>query len=161
MAMIGATSTGISPGRGYTKLSLALENGSLGGKLGLIDVWFVPSCPVNLISLDRLNRVGIFYNNKRGKLYLQGRAIGYVPHIDRSYVFSIVGNPSPLVNLVRQEDGVYQGPQTVLYSNKAIPLSIWHGRLGHCGKDDLRRYLKRLQIEYRDDIDQRGDYSIG
>ena len=53
--MTKATSTGISPEREYTKLSLILEDRSLSGKLGLTDIWFIPSCPINLISLDRLN----------------------------------------------------------------------------------------------------------
>lgn len=54
----------MSPGKGTIQLELAFENGLLGANLTLTNVWFIPQCPVNLVSQARLNNSNIFYNNK-------------------------------------------------------------------------------------------------
>ena len=78
----GVTSKGVSPGWGTVTLSLALENGQQGALLSMARVFYIPQSPANLISLAKLNNVGLYWDNKTWNLYdatETGNIVGYVP----------------------------------------------------------------------------------
>lgn len=84
----GSISNGISPGRGKVKLYLSLKDGSKGLVLNLLDTFYLPNSPCNLVSLACLNNSRIFYNNKNKNLYhIKTRQIlAQVPRWNNSYL---------------------------------------------------------------------------
>ena len=94
-SLTGATASGASPGKGLTRIQLALEDGSRGALITLHETWYMPQCPVNLISQGRLNNSGVHYNDESWCLYLKDsrNVIGYVPRINNNYVFKTLDNP--------------------------------------------------------------------
>ena len=88
----GVTSKGVSPGWGTVVLSLALENGQKGAILSMSYVFYIPESPANLISLAKLNDVGLYWDNKTWNLYDakgSGQIVGYVPKWCQNWVFRI------------------------------------------------------------------------
>ena len=156
-AMTGATAIGTSPGKGTSHLKLAQKDGSPGSKLNLSRVWYIPECPVNLISQARLNDSGIHYNDETWELYVKDtrEIVGYVPRVNNNYVFRTLDNmdnPNMEIYLTRIDDNTYQGPK-IQYTRSKDPLSVWHARLGHLNIASCRNYLEDLQIIYEDDWD--------
>lgn len=59
-ALSGVTSQGVSPGWGTVTLLLAKEDGQLGAQLSISRVLYIPQSPANLISLAKLNDLGLY-----------------------------------------------------------------------------------------------------
>ena len=157
-SLTGVTASGASPGKGLTRVQLALEDGSPGALIILHETWYMPQCPVNLISQGRLNNSGVHYNDENWCLYLKDSRdiIGYVRRINNNYVFKTLDNPDMAVHLTLLDDNAtYQWPETeVFHSSTKQPLSIWHARLGHLNIPNLRQHLKLLEVAYTDDSDK-------
>lgn len=154
-AMTGATSSGLSPGRGTIRLHLAHADGSAGAILTLHDVWYIPQSPANLVCQAKLNDSGIYYSNETWYLYTKEgkKNVGYVPRIRNNFVFKIWNNLGMAIHLTQTASEIFQWPlEAIFHTSKVIPLSTWHVRLGHLNIPGLRKYLKRLDISYDDDI---------
>lgn len=65
----GVASQGVSPGWGTVVLPLALEDGQQGAILSMSHVYYILQSPSNLISLAKLNDVGLYWDNQTWNLY--------------------------------------------------------------------------------------------
>ncbi len=84
------TCAGVSPGWGTVTLLLAFENGQAGAQIQLKQVLYIPQSPANLISLHKLNAIGLYWDNRTWHLWddkKQGQIIGYIPKWRKSWIF--------------------------------------------------------------------------
>lgn len=65
----GVTAQGASPGWGTVTLLLAQEDGQLGAQLSMSRVFYILQSPANLISLAKLNDVGLCWGDRTWGLY--------------------------------------------------------------------------------------------
>lgn len=65
----GSTSDGILPGREKIKIRLVLKDGIEGLILTLINIFYLPNSPSNLVNIGLLNNAKIYHNNKDKTLY--------------------------------------------------------------------------------------------
>lgn len=156
-AMTGATSSGMSPGRGITRLHLAHKDGSDGAILTLHDVWYISQSPANLVSQARLNDSGVHYNDETWYLYTKKdhKNIAYVPRTNNNFIFKIQDAPDRIIRR-STETNDHLSPlskDVILNTTKAVSLSTWHIRLGHLNMTELRKYLKTLSISYVDNVE--------
>lgn len=158
-AMTRATSSGISPGRGITRLHLELEDGTKGAILTLHDVWYIPQSPANLVSQARLNDAGVHYSDESWYLYtkIERTNIGYVPRVQNNFIFKARHETQSISSPLEAISVSSSGSNEVALNTTAgsISLRTWHIRLGHLNPYDLRKYLKALDISYEDDIEER------
>lgn len=149
------TSKGVSPGWGTVVLSLALENSQKGAILSMAHVFYIPESPANLISLAKLNDVGLYWDNKTWNLYDAkgtGHIVGYVPKWRQNWIFRIwdMDRGDIAVGITRIDANTYQWPMDNTFfvlsvtPGKSEKLSVWHSRLAHLNFVTLRKYLKRL-----------------
>lgn len=152
----GSTSNGVSPGRGKVKLRLSLKDGSEGLVLNLVDTFYLPNSPCNLVSLARLNNSGIFHNNKDENLYhvKTRQVLAQAPRWNKSYLLRPLNLSDSAVHLTHVVKDNYEWPQGVFRtssSNRSLSLTTWHKRLGHLNIPSVKQHLNRLKIEYIDD----------
>ena len=151
----GVTSKGVSPGWGTVVLSLALENGQKGAILSMAHVFYIPESPANLISLAKLNDVGLYWDNKTWNLYdtkRTGQIVGYVPKWRQNWVFRIwdMDIKDIAVGITKIDADTYQWPIDNTFSvlsvmkAKSENLSVWHCQLVHLNIIPLCKCLKRL-----------------
>lgn len=120
--LAGVGGKGISPGRGKITLQLALEDGRVGAILNIEDAWYMPDCPVNLVSRDRLERVGLYEDSYDRVLYERltdgsRKVIAHAPKPSTNVVLAIVGMESPAIRILLAEthDDVFQWPERYAY----------------------------------------------
>lgn len=95
-----------------------------------IKIWHIPECLVNLISLHRLNDLGVHCNNKTWERYIKKtrEVIEYVPRINNSHVFTTMNtfnNPKTAIHLIRVDNSVYHGLSVEIYFTRSkLPLTI-------------------------------------
>lgn len=158
-ALSGVTAHEVLPGWGTVTLLLAQKNGQLGAQLSMSRVLYIPQSPANLISLAKLNDVGLYWDNRTWTLY---NAEGYIPKWHQSWIFRLwtMDIEDIAIGITRIDKDTYQWPQDQLLEVFAIRkgsvenLSTWHSRLGHLNFATLRTYLKQLQINFLDDTSE-------
>ena len=160
VAVGGAGGKTISTGKGTLTLNLALENGSLGARLVLREVWYLPDCACSAISQTLLNDSGIYYNDVTWDIYRlsDNRKLGYCPIINKSYMPLLYNEGCPTVKLTRCSERLYEETAPTLnHSMKTThkdSLIRWHQRLAHLNFDSLKKHLTRLDISFDDDRDK-------
>ena len=154
---------GASPGWKTVTLLLAQKDGQLGAQLSMSRVLYIPQSPANLISLAKLNDIGLYWDNCTWALYDAkgtGNPVGYIPKWQQSWVFRLwtMDIEDIAVGITRIDEKTYQWPQDQLpkvlslRSSSVEKLSLWHSRLGHLNFTTLRTYLKQLHINFLNNI---------
>ena len=147
----GSTCDGISPGRGKVRLRLARKDGSEGLILNLSNVYFLPNRPSNLVNLALLNDSNILLDNENETLYDHNSrtVLAQAKRWRNSFILQLLNLSDAAVSLTKIDDETYQWPhihQTT--SAPKLSLTTWHKRLGHLNFSLLKRYLKKLEIEF-------------
>lgn len=109
----GSTTSGVSTGQGKVKLRHSLKNGSEGLILNLVDVFYLPNSPGNLVSLGRLNDRGIFHNNEDENLYHveNRRVLAQAPRWNNSYLLRPLNLSDFALHLTHIADNTYEWPR--------------------------------------------------
>ncbi len=146
----------VLPKRGKIQLSLGLNDDFEGLILNLHNVYYLPNCPYNLVSLRLLNNSGIYYNNEHESLYQVGsrKTLAQAKHWKNSFLFNPLNLSNGAVHLLRVDADTYQPLHAFQTSNSLllVLLSIWHKRLGHLNFSSLKSHLNQLDIKYEDDF---------
>jgi hypothetical protein len=158
---ISGVAPAYSPGRGTMILYTRLEKFKY--KLILLNVWYIPSSPANLVSLGRLEEAGCYWNHKNHQLQHEDRVIAHTPKVNGCYPIELVEGPKIAAHLTCVTEDLYLWPEDYepptsggdVYTATEKPglLSTWHGRLAHLNAIELRKYLKRLNIKFIEDMD--------
>ena len=122
--------------------------------MNLSNVYFLPNSPSNLVSLALLNDSNILHDNENEVLYdrKSKRVLAQAKRWRNSFILQLLNLSDAAVSLTRIDNETYQWPHVYqITSASKLPLTIWHKRLGHLNFPSLKRYLKRLEIEFIDD----------
>ncbi len=145
----GSTSDGISPGKGKVKIRLALRDGIEGLVLTLTNVFYLPNSPSNLVSLGLLDDAGIYHHNKDQTLYnLETRkTLAFAERYKTSFLLHLLNLSAAAVNHLKNSE-IYEEetPNVNQTTDKRLPLTRWHQRLGHLNFPALKRHLAHHNI---------------
>ena len=86
------TSKSVSLDWGIAVLLLALKNRQKRAILSMSHIFYIPESPANLISLAKLNDVGLYWDNKTWNLYNakgSGQIVGYISKWYQNCIFRI------------------------------------------------------------------------
>ena len=102
VAVGGAGGRIIFIGKGMLTLNLALKDGSLGAKLILREVWYLPDCACSAISQILLNDSGIYYNDVTWDIYRfsDNRKLRYCLIINKNYMLFFYNEKYPIIRLI-------------------------------------------------------------
>ena len=135
-----------STGIGSLALPLKTSDNDV-GTLGLAKVIYAPELNANLLSVDQLNEDGYGV-----ALVPEGSEI-FDLHTGRHVAKIIRANNLYKVVVQHQWE---RAQKSVAKTPKLWSLSVWDRRLGHLGKKDLKRLLKRSKIDFsEDDLDEK------
>ena len=126
-----------------------MENGQAGAQIRLKHVLYIPQSPANLISLHKLNEIGLYWDNQTWHLWndkKQGQIIGYIPKWRKSWIFRLLDTniQDIAIGITVIDDQTYQWPlekkqshYTLAAINLSDPLTLWHKQMGHLAIDSL------------------------
>ncbi len=127
--------------------------------MNLRNVYYLPSSPFNLLNLGLLNNNGILHDNENETLYQLGskRVLAQARRWRNSYLLKLLNLSDAALFFVKIDDKTYKWPPHAFLSSSSSqtssPITIWHKSLGHTNFASLRRYLKRLEVDYVDDAE--------
>jgi len=135
-----------STGRGFLELPLKTSDNDI-EMLELPKVIYAPELNANLLSVDQLNEDGYGVT-----LLPEGSEIFDI-RTGKQVAKIIRANNLYKVVVEHQRE---RAQKSTAKTPKLWPLSVWHRRLGHLGKKDLKRLLKRAKIDVsKDDLDEK------
>ncbi len=118
----------------------------------MAQVFYILQSLANLISLAKLNNVGLYWDNKTWNSYditEIGNIVGYMSKWRQNWVFQIwdINIKDIAVGITKIGSDIYQWPMDTPLSAFSIShsisekLSVWHSRIGHLSFTTFRKYL--------------------
>lgn len=110
------------------------------------------------MSLELLNNIGIFYDNKCQALYNKKswRLLTFAQYWERSFFLHLLNNSDSVVNLLKVKNNIYMDKLPKFYQtqNTKLLLIILYKYFGHLNFPALWKHLTQYDIYYKDNKSQ-------